>query len=422
MSDGTWPYPIVERGSKLGVHAIFSGPTIPYLRQLLQNGARFPVIKAVDNLGLLAEVKALAPEVITIGRLTSAIEAAPGIMGADLAQLADSLVQLVLNKIAVSPELQGGRVVDYWEIVNEPAPPGVAGYRRLAQLMILCMEKAERHGLKLGIFAFNAGTPEWAEMQAMVETGVFGRARQGGHILTLHEGVFYDWPIDQWWGHQIPGSPVVEGAGALCFRYRYLYHLLKMRGEVIPLVVSEFYPVRAGGPYTGFSAEEVARRVAWYDAEASKDYYHWAFCPFTIGPSPGWEDCNYEYAYPRLLDHMISVKNRENARPEPEVPLGLPREQYARTYVLLPPGAGREWVEAILSSGAWERYRWTIGGSADDAGIGALDVRTVIAVNPRLWPGDLAQFFQTYYPGLRYIPIEAATPQDLAAQLSTLTL
>jgi hypothetical protein len=124
---------------------------------------------------------------------------------------------LVLNKIAVSPELQGGRVVDYWEIVNEPAPPGVAGYRRLAELMKLCMEKAERHGLKLGIFAFNAGTPEWAEMQAMVETGVFGRARQGGHILTLHEGVFYDWPIDQWWGHQIPGSPVVEGAGALCF-------------------------------------------------------------------------------------------------------------------------------------------------------------------------------------------------------------
>jgi hypothetical protein len=79
-------------------------------------------------------------------------------------------------------------------------------------------------------------------------------------------------------------------------------------------------------------------------------------------------------------------------------------------------------VEAILSSGAWERYRWTIGGSADDAGIGALDVRTVIAINPHLWPGDLAQFFQTYYPGLRYIPIEAATPQDLIRQLQSLQL
>ncbi|MCS7282514.1 MAG: hypothetical protein RMK65_02050 [Anaerolineae bacterium] len=417
---GPWTYPVVERGSKLGVHTIFPGPTIPYLRRLLESGTRFPVIKAVDGLGVLAEVKALAPQVITIGRVTSAIEAAPGIMGADLAQLADSLVQLVLNKIAVSPELQGGRVVDYWEIVNEPAPPGVAGYRRLAQLMILCMEKAERHGLKLGIFAFNAGTPEWAEMQAIVETGVFAKAREGGHILTLHEGVFHDWPIDHWWGHTIPGSPVVEGAGALCFRYRYLYHLLKLRGEVVPLVVSEFYPVRAGGPYTGFSPEEVARRVAWYDAEASKDYYHWAFCPFTIGPSPGWEDCNYEYAYPRLLDYMISVKNRENARPVPEIPLGLPREQYERTYVLLPPGAGREWVKAILDSGAWDRYRWTIGGSADDAGIGALNVRTVIAINPHLWPGDLAAFFQTYYPGLRYVPIVASTPDELKARLQSM--
>ncbi len=419
MSDGTWSYPVVERGSKLGVHTIFSGPTIPYLRQLLQNGARFPVIKVVDNLSLLAEVKALAPEVITIGRVTSAIEAAPGIMGADLAQMADSLVQLVLNKIAVSPELQGGRVVDYWEIVNEPAPPGVAGYRRLAQLMILCMEKAERHGLKLGIFAFNAGTPEWAEMQAMVETGVFGRARQGGHILTLHEGVFYDWPIDHWWGHQIPGSPVVEGAGALCFRYRYLYHLLKMRGEVIPLVVSE---IRFNGADFPISADEVVRRARWYDSEFAKDYYAWAFCPFTLGPTPGWEREDYAYAYPALVNYMISIKNRENARPGPEVPLGLPREQYPRTYVLLPPGAGREWVEAILSSGAWDRYRWTIGGSADDAGIGALDVRTVIAVNPRLWPGDLAQFFRTYYPGLRYIPIEAATPQELIAQLQSLNV
>ncbi len=422
MSDGVWSYPVVERGSKLGIHAIVPGETIPYLRRLLENGSRFPVIKAVDNLSLLADVKILSPQTITIGRVTSSIEAAPNIMGADLNQIADSLVQLVLNKIVVSPELQGGRVVDYWEICNEPAPPGVAGYRRLAELMMLCMQKAERYGLKLGIFAFNAGTPEWAEMIAMVETGVFGRACQGGHILTLHEGTFHDWPIDHWWGHQIPGSPVVAGAGALCFRYRYLYHLLKMRGEVIPLVVSEFYPVRAGGPYTGYPPEEVTRRVAWYDAEASKDYYHWAFCPFTVGPSPGWEHCDYAYAYPNLLNHMIAVRNRGNARPEPAIPHGLPREQYPRTYVLLHPGAGKEWVEAILSSGAWDRYRWTIGGSADDAGIGALNVRTVIAVNPALWPGDLAAFFQTHYPGIRYIPIQAATPQELANQLQNLNV
>jgi len=96
---------------------------------------------------------------------------------------------------------------------------------------------------------------------------------------------------------------------------------------------------------------------------------------------------------------------------------GLPRVQYARTYVLLPPGAGREWVEAILQSGAWDRHRWTIGGSADDAGIGALEDKTVIAVNPAAWPGDLEAFFRTYYPHTRYVPIEVTTPDELRQRL-----
>lgn len=420
MPTGTWPYPLVERGSKLGVHIIRYAEAIPHLQRLVEHGTRFPVIKAVDDLSSLVLAKSLSPQTITIGRLHSAFESAPNLVsGADLRRLADSLVQLILNKIAISPELQDGRVVDYWEICNEPDPPQAAGYRRLAELMIECMEKAERHGLKLGLFALNAGTPEWDEMQAMVETGVFGRARQGGHILTLHEGVFGSQPIDQWWGHQIPGSPVVAGAGALCFRYRYLYHLLKMRNEVVPLVVSE---IRFSGAGNRISVDEVVRRARWYDEEFAKDYYAWAFCPFTIGPSPGWEEHDYGYAYAALVDYMISVKDRENGRPETPLPRGFPREQYARTYVLLPPGAGLEWAKAILSSGAWDRYRWTIGGSADDAGIGALDVRTVIAINPALWPGDLAAFFQTYYPGVRYIPVEAATPQQLAARLQSLEL
>ena len=96
---------------------------------------------------------------------------------------------------------------------------------------------------------------------------------------------------------------------------------------------------------------------------------------------------------------------------------GSPRVQYARTYLLLPPEAGREWVEAILDSDAWERQRWTIGGSADDAGIGALDDKTVIAVNPSAWPSDLRAFFQEHYPRTRYVALEAATPDELADKL-----
>ena len=94
-----------------------------------------------------------------------------------------------------------------------------------------------------------------------------------------------------------------------------------------------------------------------------------------------------------------------------------PREDYARTYVLLPPGAGVEWVQAILESGAWARYRWTIGGSADDAGAGPTQ-RKVLAINPQGWSSNLEAFFNQYYPGLVYQPIQAATPVDLKQILS----
>ncbi len=98
---------------------------------------------------------------------------------------------------------------------------------------------------------------------------------------------------------------------------------------------------------------------------------------------------------------------------------GLPREQYERTYVLLPPDANAAWALAVVD-GIWNRYRYTIGSSADDAGIGDLDARQVIAVNPGRWPSDLRAFFKEYYPGVEYVPIEAGTPAELTRKLKQL--
>jgi hypothetical protein len=95
-----------------------------------------------------------------------------------------------------------------------------------------------------------------------------------------------------------------------------------------------------------------------------------------------------------------------------EVECVPPRVSYARTYVLLPPDADERWVQAILASGAWSKYRWTIGSSADDAGVGPKD-RRVIAINPERWSGSLREFYDTYYPGVTYMPIQADTPQAL---------
>jgi len=69
-------------------------------------------------------------------------------------------------------------------------------------------------------------------------------------------------------------------------------------------------------------------------------------------------------------------------------------------------------VKAVVNA-TWDKYRYTVGASADDAGVGNLDVRRVIAVNPGGWPGDLEAFFEEHYPGVEYIPVEAGSPEIL---------
>lgn len=108
---------------------------------------------------------------------------------------------------------------------------------------------------------------------------------------------------------------------------------------------------------------------------------------------------------------------RVNPAPLPErLDCIAPREPYVRTYLLLPPDASGEWVMAVASSGVWDRHHWTIGGSADDAGIGPR-VRRVIAVNPQQWQGDLERFFEAAYPGVAYHALVAATPAELVRLL-----
>jgi len=94
----------------------------------------------------------------------------------------------------------------------------------------------------------------------------------------------------------------------------------------------------------------------------------------------------------------------------------LPREQYERTYVLLPPGTDAAWAVAVIEA-TWDEKRFTVGGSADDAGIGDLDSRRVLAVNPARWPDDLQAFFERWYPGVAYTPVMAATLAELVEAL-----
>jgi hypothetical protein len=303
----------VSRHSKLGIHGIWPDGILGFVQEAVDGGTRFSVVKAVDDLSYLATVKEISPDTITVARLTSPYEGAGMVTdpNTNLEWYAGVIMDVILNRIAAQPELAG--TVDYWEPVNEPLGGGstAESYARLARLMIYCMELAEAEDLKLALFSFSAGTPEWPDMVAIVETGVFARARTGGHILALHEGVFDDDPIDLWFGpeHTIPGAPEIPGTGSLCRRYRYWYYLLHQRDEVVPLFVSEFY---AGGGYGSTAdVDDIVARMAWYDELLQVDPYVLGFGPFTLGPSSQWSGQDYQFAYPALIDYMVAFAGKD---------------------------------------------------------------------------------------------------------------
>jgi len=99
---------------------------------------------------------------------------------------------------------------------------------------------------------------------------------------------------------------------------------------------------------------------------------------------------------------------------------GKPRTQYERTYILMPPGADREWQEAVLDSGVLLERGWTMGFNRDDAGIGDLDRRTVVVVNPSAWPEPIEAWFDRWYPGVNLRPVSVASPDALRVALSAL--
>lgn len=100
------------------------------------------------------------------------------------------------------------------------------------------------------------------------------------------------------------------------------------------------------------------------------------------------------------------------------VPSGEPRTAYQRIYVLLPPTATAKWAIAAAQGGFEGRY--TVGYSADDAGVGDLETRHVLAVNPHHWPGVLtASWFEQNYPGTKFTPVVTNTPEDLHAWLKS---
>ncbi|MBK8986898.1 MAG: hypothetical protein IPM39_12620 [Chloroflexi bacterium] len=113
---------------------------------------------------------------------------------------------------------------------------------------------------------------------------------------------------------------------------------------------------------------------------------------------------------------LLALRLLQVARDMQLVPSDASRLNYQRIYVLLPPTADVHWFMAAARGGF--NGRFTIGFSADDAGVGDLTHKQVIAVNPHHWPEVLTpSWFQQHYPGVKFTAVVANRPDDLEAWL-----
>jgi hypothetical protein len=303
---------IVTHGPKLGIHSIRPGTTIPLVRQAVAAGWHWPLVKILHDASVCVDVKAISPQTLTICRYMPPSMDDEGLQNVDQwtwakkQDWARRMIDLIFSR---TPAGQMS-AVDYWDVTNEPGAHGVDYYHALGMAFCMLVEEADRRGVHLSLPALPQGVPEWAEMVALVDTGLFGLMKKGGHIFDVHEGVFTDQAIDFGFGDVIPGAQPVSGAGSTNFRHRYLYSLLAARGEIVPLVISEFY---GGGRYSNPPADQLAR-FAWYDARARQEPYLLAFCPFTINPDGGWQAQDYgpTYASAELWAYIAAEKDKPN--------------------------------------------------------------------------------------------------------------
>jgi hypothetical protein len=425
---------MTDMPTKLGPHILRSAADLgDYLR------TQIAVIKLVGDWGVATQV----PDgVLAIGRKHEArfdaqLQKNTGKTPLEAAQ------QFVKAQL---PIYQANPHIMYWEGHNEPVWNTDEEMGWYAQFEVERIRLMADLGLRCVIGNFASGSPllsMWPAFFPALEA-----AKNHDALLGLHE---YSCPW-MWWmtgGHQLNPDEHEGDEGWTTLRYRKVYrqHLIPNGYGTVPLVITECgldplvnpKPPGAGAGGTwrqlrGFWADHddemdpadyYFRQLVWYDKELQKDDYVVGATLFTWGNfGPPWQ--SFDVAGTDVAKKLIAYTRENPAEPFDYVRLsaavtrGSPREQYERTYVLLPPDADAAWACAVVEA-TWEDRRWTVGSSADDAGIGDLDNRVVLAVNPARWPDDLESFFSAHYAGITYHELEADSPGALAAQLSAMS-
>jgi hypothetical protein len=298
--------------SKLGVHVVRNND--PKIMEFVRQ-AQPAVMKGVDDLGFLEEVKQVSPRTITIGRLSPPALTYAG----EPEEAAQDFVDSQLERYFKNP------YIDYWEGWNEPDPnlDRMSWYARFEAERVRLLAQ---HGLKAAIGGFATGIPEMDEFELFLPA--IEVAIEHGGILSLHE---YGAPTMMYlYGDPLPGYPAYPDRGSLTFRYRWYYRdILEPRGLVLPLVISEAgidgiigmgrpgpnghgwddfeeYWVEQGLGSNG--VEAFINQLNWYDNGVREDGYVIGFTVFTAGGIAQWDQYDINEILPELANYVISQR------------------------------------------------------------------------------------------------------------------
>ena len=301
-----WPEALAgQTASKLGLHAM--GTSDPYVMEFVRR-VKPRVVKAVGDFGWLAEVKAIAPETVTLGRVLP--EQSEWIQTVDPALAGQAYVDINLATYQANP------AADYWEGWNEFVPQNPDRMRWFAQFEAARACAMQARGLRAAVGGFSTGVPEYALMADFLPA--LEAAQRCGGIFHLHEysSPTFDCGTNVNMPEVIPGAPAIGAtAGPLALRYRIWYEaLLKPRGlGAVPLVISELgidgvqpHPTcgDAGGlGWKGYvdwwlqngigpnGPQAYVNVLQWYDAEMRRDPYVLGGTLFTanaLNPDNEW--------------------------------------------------------------------------------------------------------------------------------------
>lgn len=297
--------------SKIGIHV--ARPNSPTILEFVR-AAHPPVVKGVDDLGFLAEVKSVSPSTITVGRLSIDPQDYSGEPEAAAAAL-------IARQL---PEMRHHPYVDYWEGWNEP-DPNLDRMDWYARFEAERVRQLAQHGLRAAVGGFSTGVPELDEFKLFLPA--IEEAKRHNGILTLHEYAAPD--LTFLYGDPLPGLPTYPDRGSLMFRYRWFYRdVLEPAGLVLPLVISEAgidgiignRPGPEGLGWQDFQEYWVAQgwgtdgqtaflnQLQWMDNEARQDDYVLGYALFTAGGGRAWSSYELGPFLPRLAEYIVSQR------------------------------------------------------------------------------------------------------------------